>query len=429
MDNILPKTRVLVISERPDMMPELTKEIEHSPEIELLGDIVHPESALNSRFISPSVTPDVVVITDGGVSEHLFNLVEKLLTKWPNTLIVTVAPPMDAEAIQQMLLNGVRAVLPMSWDQSKIVESLRKLHLQEWYRIQGVTGQGREKARGKVITILGAKGGIGKTFLAVNLAVALKKVSGKAIALVDADWGDVDLSLYMNLVSRYNVADLLSHHEEMDDSLVSGVLTQHSSGVEVLTAPKKPFGLPEVPSDFFSRLFSFLRARFSYIVVDTGTMIDEVTARVIENSDLILMIVTPDVASLQQASSLLETLHSWNFPEEKVRLLINRATYSGGIPEKEIESFFGVKPLAMLPEETDDAMISVNKGIPLLQSDSGTLSKGIKKLARALMEEGSTISNSSGIPFKTKKVLPLERPKKKMGIGQVLWIFGHTFGR
>ena len=429
MDNILPKTRVLVISERPDMMPELTKEIEHNPEIELLGDIVHPESALNSRFISPSVTPDVVAITDGGVSEHLFDLVEKLLTKWPNTLIVTVAPPMDAEAIQQMLLNGVRAVLPMSWDRSKIVESLRKLHLQEWYRIQGVTGQGREKARGKVITILGAKGGIGKTFLAVNLAVALKKVSGKEIALVDADWGDVDLSLYMNLVSRYNVADLLSHHEEMDDSLVSGVLTQHSSGVEVLTAPKKPFGLPEVPPDFFSRLFSLLRARFSYVVVDTGARIDEVTAGVIENSDLILMTVTPDVASLQQASSLLETLHSWNFPEEKVRLLINRATYSGGIPEKEIESFFGVNPLATLPEETGDAMVSVNKGIPLLQSDSGTLAREIKKLARTLAEDDSTVSNSSGKPFKTKKVLPLERPKKKMSIGQVLWIFGHTFGR
>ena len=430
MEKILPKTRVLVISERPDMVSELTEEIERNPEIELLGDIVHPENALNPRFVSSSVPPDVVVITGDRVYSQLFDLVEKLLARWPNTLIVTVAPSMDTESIQQMLLNGVRAVLPLGWERKKIIESLRKLHLQEWYRLQGVTGRASERPSGKVVTIAGAKGGTGKTFLAVNLAVALRKVSGKEIALVDADWGDVDLSLYMNLVSRYNAVDLLSHQEEMDDSLLSGILTQHSSGVEVLTAPKKPFGLPPVPPDFFSRLFSLLRARFAYTVIDTGARIDEVMTGVIENSDLILMLVTPDVASLQQTSLFLEMLHSWKFPEEKVHLLINRAKYSGGIPEKEIESFFGVRALAMLPEETGDAMVSINKGIPLLQSDSGTLAREIKKLARKLMEDDFTVSHGSGIPFKTKKVLPLERPeRKKMGIGQFLWIFGRTLGR
>ena len=428
MEKILPKTRVLVISERPHTVSDLIMEIERDPEIETLGDIVHPENALNPRFVSSSVPPDVVVITGSGASRQIFDLVEKLLAKWPNTLMVTVTPSMDAELIQQMLLNGVRAVLPLSWDREKIVKSLRKLHLQEWYRVQGVTSRGSEGDSGKVIALVGTRGGTGKTFLAVNLAVALRKVSAKEIVLVDADWGDVDLSLYMNLVSRYDVADLLNHHEEMDDSLLSKVLTRHSSEVEVLTAPKKPFGLPPVPPDFFSRLLSLLRARFSYIVVDTGARIDKVMSSVIENSDLVLMLVVPDVASLQQASSILETFHSWKLPEEKVHLLINRAKYSGGIPEKEIESFFGVKPLATLPEETRDSIVSINKGVPLLQSDSGMLAKEIKKLARKLMDDDSVILDGNGIPFKTKKVLPLERPERKMGIGQLLWTLGHSLG-
>ena len=429
MEDALPKTRVLVVSERPDILPELLEEMEKHPYLEVVGDVVHPENALDSRLVPPSVSPDVILIAGDEVPKGLFELVEKLLTRWPHTLVVSLAPPLDTDRIQQMLLNGVRAVLPLGWSNGKVAEALRRLHLQEWYRLQGSAGkEAGGKSKGYVISLVGTKGGIGRTFLAVNLSVALQRICGKPVILMDADWGDVDVSLYMNLVSRYSVADLLSHHEEMDDSLLSGVLTPHSSGVEVLTAPKKPFSLPPIPPDFFSKLFSLLQSRFAYVVVDTGPQLDEVTTQVMEHSDLALLITTPDIASMQQASLLLETLHAWKYPEEKIRLLINRAGYSGGVPEKEMESFFGTKPLAILPDEVSDAMTSANKGIPLLQSDSGSLAKEIKKLAKKLSSEDAASTDGGSPSFRTKKVLPLDR-RDRQGMGQLFWFLTHAWGR
>jgi pilus assembly protein CpaE len=430
MDNNLPKTRVLVIGERPDMLAGLMQKLEKHPYMEAVEDVVHPENALDSRLVPTSASPDVVVIAADRATEAFFTLVERLLIRWPNALVVSIVPPIDADAIQQMLLNGVRAVLPFSWGSDKILESLRRLHVQEWRRLQGVAGKRSiEKSRGQVIAVTGTKGGVGRTFLAVNLSVALHKVSNSRVALVDADWGDVDVSLYMNLVSRYNAADLLSHFEEMDDSLLSGVLTPHSSGVEVLAAPKKPFGLPPIPQGFFSRLFSLLRSRFAYIVVDTGSRLDELTTRVVEHSDTLLLLTTPDVASMQQASLFMETLHSWKYPEDRVRLVINRAKYPGGVPEKDIRSFLGIEPVAVLPESTDDAMISVNKGIPLSQSDSGALAKEIKKLARVLVEGGSASTSSGSKTKESRKILPLERHGKGQMVSQLFGLLGHAWGR
>ena len=418
MEKLAPRTRVLIVSTRPALAAGLVKEMKRHPHVEMVGDVVRPTDALDSRVVPTTLSPDVILIDGEGAGADLFALMGQLMLRWPNSLIVVVTLLMEAEEIQQVLLNGARAVLPLTWGSEKIVESLRKLHVQEWRRLQEASSKEEgEGGEGYVVVVAGMKGGIGRTFLAVNLAAALKKLSGKSVMLMDADWGDVDVSLYMNLLSRYDVTELLNHYKEMDRDLLEGVLSPHSSGVEVLTAPKNPIGLPTVPPVFFPRLFSLIRSRFAYIVIDTRAHMDEVTASVMDNSNAVLAVTTPDIPSMQQTSLLLETLYAWKYPEGKAQVLINRARYPGGIPIKEIKSFFGVEPIAVLPEATGDAMISINKGIPLVQSNSGPLSKEINKLAKRLMEKKAAAVPEARADAKAKKEKEMakRRPRGRLG--------------
>jgi pilus assembly protein CpaE len=289
MEKLAPRTRVLIVSTRPALAAGLVKEMKRHPHVEMVGDVVRPTDALDSRVVPTTLSPDVILIDGEGAGADLFALMGQLMLRWPNSLIVVVTLLMEAEEIQQVLLNGARAVLPLTWGSEKIVESLRKLHVQEWRRLQEASSKEEgEGGEGYVVVVAGMKGGIGRTFLAVNLAAALKKLSGKSVMLMDADWGDVDVSLYMNLLSRYDVTELLNHYKEMDRDLLEGVLSPHSSGVEVLTAPKNPIGLPTVPPVFFPRLFSLIRSRFAYIVIDTRAHMDEVTASAMDNSNAVL---------------------------------------------------------------------------------------------------------------------------------------------
>ncbi len=418
MEKLAPRTRILIVSTRPALAAGLVKEINRHPHLEMVGDVVRPTDALDSRVVPTTVSPDVILIDGEGAGADLFALMGQLMLRWPNALIVVVTLLMEAEEIQQVLLNGARAVLPLTWGSEKIVESLRKLHVQEWRRLQEASGkEEKESTEGYVVSVAGMKGGVGRTFLAVNLAVALKELSGEPVMLMDADWDDMDVSLYMNLLSRYDVTELLSHYKEMDADLLSGVLTPHSSGVEVLTAPKNPVGLPTVPPVFFPRLFSMIRSRFSFIIIDTGVQVGEVTASVMDNSNTVLIMTTPDIPSMQQTSLLLETLYAWKYPAGKVQVVINRAGYPGGIPVKEIKSFFRMEPAAILPESAGDAMISVNKGIPLVQSGSGSLAKEIKKLAKRFMKMRATAvpASESGAKEEGKKREPERKPRGKLG--------------
>ena len=412
MEKQVPETRVLIVSTRPALAAGLVKEIEQHPNVEMIGDVIRPIDALDNRVVPATLAPDVVLIDGEGAGADLPALMGQLMHRWPNALIVIVTLLMEAEEIQQVLLNGARAVLPLNWGSEKIVESLRKLHTQEWRKLQeAASKEEKEGLEGYIISVAGMKGGIGRTFLAVNLAVMLRKLSGKPVLLMDADWGDVDVSLYMNLSSRYDVSELLSHYKEMDEELLEGVLTSHATGVDVLTAPKSPISVPAIPPVFFPRLFSSLRALFAYIVIDTGPQMDEVAASVMDHSNTVLLVTTPDIPAMQQTTLLLETLYSWKYPEGKSQIVVNRAKYPGGIPTSDISSFFGAKPIATLPESTVDVMVSINRGVPLVQSGSGALVKEIRKLAERFIEIKASIEMESASP--EEKASAKERQERK----------------
>ena len=164
---------------------------------------------------------------------------------------------------------------------------------------------GRETSRGKILTIVNAKGGSGATTVAVNLALALQSLQ-HSIALVDlAPLGHC--ALHLNLKPAFTVSDAVTNLHRLDSSLLDSFMARHAGGLQVLAGAAAPAPIEPSASDF-ARLFDTMAGLFRYIVVDASSRLDSATRLVSNLSERVLLVAHADVASLWSAGRVAQYL-------------------------------------------------------------------------------------------------------------------------
>src|SRR5438132_8649265 len=190
----------------------------------------------------------------------------------------------------------------------------------------------REGARGKVFTIVNAKGGSGATTIAVNLALALQSAHGN-VALVDiAQLGHA--ALHMNLKPLFSVADAIRNLHRLDNSLLESYMTRHNDGLQVLAGPSVP-AVAEISNAELACLFDMLVAHFRYIVVDASTRVDPTTRLVSNLSAAVLLVAHTDVASLWSAARIQQYLGEGG-TGDRIKLVLNRFRKIAGFSDSDV---------------------------------------------------------------------------------------------
>ncbi|HEX2065615.1 MAG TPA: P-loop NTPase, partial [Candidatus Thermoplasmatota archaeon] len=183
--------------------------------------------------------PHVVVVAD--TIENPAAVIEELDAAAPSTTWLAILPEGDVRGAQDCTLAGARATLLKPFDQERLVQAIRQVHARETRRKQHVAssldaGAARQQ-RPRVIAVHGAKGGVGATTLACNLAAALRRLTGRRVALIDGDVLSGDARVMFDVNSAQSLADLLPQLRELDADLVDALLAEHGTGVRVLLAP------------------------------------------------------------------------------------------------------------------------------------------------------------------------------------------------
>jgi pilus assembly protein CpaE len=222
--------------------------------------------------------------------------------------------------------------------------------------------------RGRVLTMFAAKGGSGKTMLAVNLAATLADRGHRQVCIVDLDLAFGDVAIAMQLFPAHTIADAVPLGGEIDSSAVAAMLTQHSAGLSAIVAPTEPSTAEAIHPRLIAHLLDVLRDEFDYIVVDTAGAFDDQVMAALDVSDLITLIVTPDVPALKTLKITVETLIELGYPRERLRLVLNRSDSRVGISHAEVEKT-AVMPLAGQIPSSRDVPASVNRGVPIVQDD------------------------------------------------------------
>jgi pilus assembly protein CpaE len=240
-------------------------------------------------------------------------------------------------------------------------------------------------ALGRITAVFAAKGGVGKTVISSNLAVALRQVSGKKVALMDADFSFGLVGVNLNMSTTHNIMELIQRIDDLDPELFQSVMVHHISGIHVLLCPFHPEEAELISADHIHKILNLLAEQYDEVVVDCHGSYR--TLQVLELADTVLIIIVPEIGPLMSTSRFMDLVNKLNLPPDKLKLVLNRSDSKVGLEVIDIEKALKYKINYKLVSGGRDVAISANKGIPLVTSvPNHPLSLGIKQIAEDLLK-------------------------------------------
>ena len=254
---------------------------------------------------------------------------------------------------------------------------------------------------GAIITVFGAhSAGIGRTTIAINLAAALVQRAGQSVALVDLDTRFGDVAILMDIPVERSIADLAMPEEEIDREMLQDCLYTHNTGVTILPAPIRPDEWRRVRACHVGPMSALLAQTYDYVILDTPGTFNDIVARALELATVVLLVTTPDTASLKDTRLAIDMLRSWNYPKKKVRLVVSALQLEGGahmgvkgaanVESKEVAQVLGKQVFWIIPYGRHIHR-KVTWGMPVVASNPNSkAAKSVIQLARALTGNDGT---------------------------------------
>jgi pilus assembly protein CpaE len=301
---------------------------------------------------------------------------------WP---VLGVTTQTDRETMRKAMLAGVRDHLVLPVSDEELHQTILNIHRVEQSRRTAVA-QGQTAGRvGTIVAIVGVKGGIGKSTVSTNTAIALAEQSNQQIALCDLDLQFGDDAVMLDVLPSRTIEDAAAELNWSNPQLIQGYLTDHGSRVKLLAAPATPEGAETLSEDQVGKVLETLAATHDYVVVDTSAQIDAISMRAMDLATIVLLVVIPEVPCVRRTKAALALMQEWGYSRDKVKLVVNRARKKGEVSIDEIEKVLQYPVYAQIPEDPK-AVKGISIGAPVvLSAPKSEAGKAFSDLGRALI--------------------------------------------
>jgi pilus assembly protein CpaE len=315
--------------------------------------------------------------------------VELLHEEIPGSAVFAIGKMSQPQVIVSAMRSGAREFIERPTTTTDLLEAFVRLTAAQ-RKVQ------REETRGRVFTVVNAKGGSGATTVAVNLALALQSAHGNVVLVDMAPLGHA--ALHMNLKPTFTIADALRNLHRMDSSLLESFTTRHSGGLQLLAGTHVPIAIEPSTAEF-ARLFDMLVAHFRYVVVDASMRIDPTTRLVSNMSQGVLLVAHADVASLWSAAKIQQYLGETG-GRERLHLVLNRFRKIPGFTEADAEAAAGIKLLWKIPNQYFAVSTAIDRGVPVMQHNHSEMARSFIGLAASLTENDAPVKRAAWSLFK-----------------------------
>ncbi len=338
-----------------------------------------------------TANPDVTLVDIPADNPTLaLRAIELLHQEMPDTALFAIGNLNQPQVIVNAMRAGAREFIERPTTTTDLLEAFVRLSTaQRKSRQEGI--------RGKVFSIVNAKGGNGATTVAVNLALALQSAYGQT-ALVDmAPLGHA--ALHMNLKPAFTVADAMRNLHRMDSSLLESFMTRHNGGLQLLAGTNVPAGVDPSTAEFV-RLFDMLVTHYRYVVVDASSRFDAASRLIASLSETVLLVACSDVASLWSAARVQQYLGEAG-SRERVRLVLNRFRKVPGFSESDAEAAVGAKVIWRVPNQYFAVSSAIDRGTPVMDQRNSEIARCFAGLAQELTRNDAEVKRAAWSLFKS----------------------------
>ncbi|MGQ9926286.1 MAG: AAA family ATPase [Chloroflexaceae bacterium] len=365
------KIRVMIVDDIVDTRDQLEKLLFFEKDIEVVAKAGNGREAV---ALAKQHRPDVVLMDINMPDMDGIAATEAILSQDPAVQVIIMSVQGETDYLRRAMLAGAREFLTKPISADDLYKSIRHVHKRAATRPRpmvgaagpGVVMAGESVPEGQIIAVFSPKGGAGTSSVAANLAVAIRQLTNKKVALVDANSTFGDQSVILNLRSEKTIVELAQRVEELDRDLLSDVLATHTSQIKVLLAPLDPQRGELVSADHLRAILEAMKHEFDFVVVDTPASFQDRSLAALDMATRIVTLMTLEMHCIRNIKLFLEVAELLEYPREKVMLVLNKASNRTNIRAEEVEKNIQRKILLQICDAGHDMTFAINQGVPLI---------------------------------------------------------------
>ena len=385
--------RVLIAEHDTGLRNQLREMLGTLSDCEIVGLARDGQEAIQMAM---QLVPNVAILSRDLPGISGLRTCEILSALAPDVMSVITSDSQSQDGVDSAMRSGARAVVAWPLDPARLSRLVGELdEVRKRQESPEVLDWRHPSKFPKIISITGAKGGVGKSTIAVNLAVVLAKRLPNKVALVDLYTQFGDIAAMLNITPKRTIAEMECITDEFDAGLVQNYMTKHSSGVHVLVTSVKPVPLGAASTECLDNLLYMLKRMYRYVIMDVPPYLHEATLHALAHSNLILLVSNLfDVTTATDTKQIYDALQQEHISKESIKIVLNRVLKANRLRPADIEKMFDCGILAQIPNDRR-LVTAINQGIPLVLNDGDSpVGKGLALLADVI--ENSTSYASGG---------------------------------
>lgn len=366
------RIRVLIADDSAVVRRALSELVAAQPDMEVLDTAATGHEAVRRAI---ELQPDIVFMDIHMPDMDGIQAAWLVSNKAPHGAVIMVTSEDRIDFLQKAMAAGAQGyILKPFGDGTALLETARDVYQRSSARqipigavdaVPSVPGP----RLGRRIAMFGAKGGVGKTSLAVGLALILRQTAECKTVLFDADLLFGDANIHLDLIPERTIIDLVPHVDALDSRLVQSVIARHPSGVHLLARPPRPEQADIITAEHIRAILSILATLYEFTLVDLHSSYDERMLAALDLADLYIVMVSPDLGSLLGTRHFLDIAKTLGYSEDRMCFVLSRADSLAGLPWDDIASVLGTRRILQIPSVGSALSESINRGAPLVIND------------------------------------------------------------
>ncbi len=399
------KFSVIIVDDIAETRENFRKLLQFESDISVVGTARTGREGID---LAKELKPDVVLMDINMPDMDGILATEIIRKEIPYAQIVIISVQGDPNYMRRAMLAGARDFLTKPPMVDELVSAIRRAGMMAKEERKKASSRyptsagdligrgefgGPVVTLGKVIVVYSPKGGVGCTTVSTNLAITLHN-DETPVVLIDANLQFGDVAVMLNERGKNTIADLAPRADELDPDVIEDVLISHTmSGIRVLMAPSRPEQAESVTGNDFVKILNYLRRLYSYVVVDTSSTLTDVILSAIDVSDIVVLIATQDIPSINNARLFLDLMDVLDIHRSQIMFILNRHDKRIGITPEAIGENLKQKIVSVLPLDEKVVVPSINRGVPfVVNNKSKSISKAIFDLAEEVRQKIAELS-------------------------------------